>query len=83
MATTFWQFSPTRLRSYLHRIPLATRALVAIIFCTSIISQRVPSLQHWGSLLPAETTLASCRSHTKRHTPRHRKSDRTRRVTPS
>ncbi|KAF2237464.1 hypothetical protein EV356DRAFT_574249 [Viridothelium virens] len=59
MAQSSWQVSPARIRSYLNRIPLATRLLVLSIFFISILGQRLPSLRDWGCLLPAETNLAT------------------------
>jgi glycosylphosphatidylinositol transamidase len=60
MAPTFPQFSVARIRSYIFRLPLFTRLVVALIALFWIGS--IPSfwdLQKWGALEPKEIGFSS------------------------
>ena len=53
-------FSPARLRSYLLRLPLFTRATLVIILIFWIVElQNVWSVTQWGSLIPKEINLGT------------------------
>ncbi|KAF7874463.1 uncharacterized protein EAF02_008440 [Botrytis sinoallii] len=60
MAITLPQFGATRLRSYILRLPLFTRCIIAIIFILWLVSlQSAWDLQKWGGLYPNEIGLQS------------------------
>lgn len=53
-------FSPQRLRSYILRLPLFTRACIVIITVFWILElQTVWSVEQWGSLTPKKIGLQS------------------------
>lgn len=53
-------FNPQRLRSYILRLPLFTRACIVIIIAFWIAElQTVWSVTQWGSLIPKEIGLAT------------------------
>lgn len=54
MAPSFPQFNPMRLRSYVLRLPLCTRALVAVILGLWIATIPFPWLREFGRLEPAK-----------------------------
>jgi len=60
MAPTLPQFSVTRMRSYIFRLPLFTRLIILLIILFWIVSiQSIWDLQEWGSLIPKETGLST------------------------
>ncbi|EPE25975.1 Rhomboid-like protein [Glarea lozoyensis ATCC 20868] len=60
MAPSLPQFSAARMRSYVFRLPLFTRAIIAIITLLWLLSmQSVWNVQQWGALIPKEIGLAS------------------------
>jgi len=60
MTPSLPQFSATRMRSYIFRLPLFTRAVVLIITGLWVISmQSVWDLQKWGALIPDEIGLST------------------------
>ncbi|KAI9680755.1 MAG: putative rhomboid protease [Caeruleum heppii] len=60
MAPSFPQFSPTRLRSYVVRLPLATRLIVGFVFAFFWASLFFLSgVKPWGSLAPSKIDLTS------------------------
>lgn len=55
-------FSPSRLRSYILRLPLFTRViLIAIAIFWALELQSVWDVAEWGSLWPSKVGLASSR----------------------
>jgi hypothetical protein len=53
-------FNPTRLRSYILRLPLFTRAVLLIILAFWLLElQTVWNVVNWGSLIPDEMGIAS------------------------
>jgi len=60
MAPTLPQFSATRLRSYVFRLPLFTRVVIFIIIIAWIASiQSVWDLEKWGALIPKEIGIST------------------------
>jgi glycosylphosphatidylinositol transamidase len=60
MAPSLPQFSAARMRSYIFRLPLFTRSVIAIIIILWIVSiQSVWNLQQWGALIPSEIGLST------------------------
>jgi hypothetical protein len=63
------QFDARRVRSYLFRLPLCTRALLVVIVAFWIASLRLSWFQQWAALIPNEMNLGtsiyrpSCMSH--------------------
>ncbi|THZ88298.1 hypothetical protein D6C84_00973 [Aureobasidium pullulans] len=53
------QFDARRVRSYLFRLPLCTRALLVVIVAFWIASLRLSWFQQWAALIPAEMNLQS------------------------
>ena len=51
------QFDARRVRSYLFRLPLCTRALLLVIVAFWIASLRLSWFTQWASLIPAEMNL--------------------------
>jgi glycosylphosphatidylinositol transamidase len=63
MAPSLPQFSAARMRSYVFRLPLFTRAIVFVIIALWIVSmQSVWDVKQWGALIPKEIGLASSMS---------------------
>ncbi|KAF2838476.1 hypothetical protein M501DRAFT_1004202 [Patellaria atrata CBS 101060] len=58
MASSF-PFNPTRLRSYILRLPLATRLLLAATVALYLASIPIPWLRDWASLVPSKINLSS------------------------
>lgn len=59
---TFTQFNPTRLRSYVLRLPLCTRLLVVAILGLWIASIPFPWIREFGRLEPAKMDLTQSMS---------------------
>ncbi|OCK84881.1 hypothetical protein K432DRAFT_378124 [Lepidopterella palustris CBS 459.81] len=59
MASTFVQFNPMRIRSYIFRLPLCTRGLVLVIVALWIASIPVVWLQEWAALVPKEVGITT------------------------
>ncbi|KAF4632659.1 hypothetical protein G7Y89_g5466 [Cudoniella acicularis] len=60
MAPSLPQFSAARMRSYIFRLPLFTRSIVAVIILLWVISiQSVWNVQQWGALIPDQIGLSS------------------------
>ncbi|KAG9243870.1 rhomboid protein 2 [Calycina marina] len=59
MAPSLPQFSAARMRSYIFRLPLFTRAVILIIVLIWFISsvQSMWDLKQWGALIPSEMSL--------------------------
>ncbi|KAI9788623.1 MAG: putative rhomboid protease [Peltula sp. TS41687] len=58
------RYNPARLRSYLYRLPLATRAIllfVLIFWLASLLGSRWWDVVRWGALIPDKVTLTSWR----------------------
>jgi hypothetical protein len=56
-------FNPTRLRSYILRLPLFTRVTLLIIFAFWLLElQTVWSVVNWGALVPNEIGIGGSRS---------------------
>lgn len=53
-----------RIRSYLFRLPLATRGLLLVITGLYIAHWFVPGLEQWGALIPNEINIATCERYT-------------------
>lgn len=62
MANSFTAYVPDarRIRSYLLRLPLATRGLLAIITALYIAHWFVPSITEWGALIPQKINISTC-----------------------
>jgi hypothetical protein len=65
---SFPQFNPTRIRSYVFRLPLFTRGLVLVILALYIATIPLPWLREFAQLEPAkmdltQSMLFSIRSH--------------------
>ncbi|MCJ1224116.1 putative rhomboid protease [Toensbergia leucococca] len=55
MAPTLPQFNPTRLRSYIFRLPLFTRMIIVLITVFGILElQSAWDVKKWGALIPNE-----------------------------
>jgi hypothetical protein len=54
---------PRRLRSYLNRLPLATRGFLAVLTILYVVSVIVPGIRQWGALIPMEIGLHTCTLH--------------------
>ena len=55
-------FNPQRLRSYILRLPLFTRACIVIILIFGVVElQTVWNVIQWGSLIPKEIGLGTSR----------------------
>ncbi|KAF2814262.1 uncharacterized protein BDZ99DRAFT_459967 [Mytilinidion resinicola] len=59
MPSSFFQFNPLRLRSYIFRLPLCTRALIFVIVALWALSIPIIWLREWAALIPKEIGLAS------------------------
>lgn len=61
MASSPPRYHPARLRSYLYRLPLATRAVLLLVVCfwLATLQSRWDVVQ-WGALIPDKVTLTSC-----------------------
>ena len=60
MAPTLPQFNPARLRSYLFRLPLFTRAVLLFISVFWILElQSAWNVAQWGALVPKEVNLGT------------------------
>ncbi|KAI9804150.1 MAG: putative rhomboid protease [Sarcosagium campestre] len=60
MATSFAQFNPTRIRSYVFRLPFFTRVvLLGIIIIWISGLQGIWNIEQWGALIPDEINLGS------------------------
>ncbi|KAL1306029.1 hypothetical protein AAFC00_004157 [Neodothiora populina] len=59
MNSSFLQFDPRRVRSYLFRLPLCTRLLVVAIVAFYIASLTLPWFTAWASLIPNEIGIAT------------------------
>lgn len=61
MANSFTAYVPDarRIRSYLLRLPLATRGLLAIITALYIAHWFVPSITEWGALIPQKINIST------------------------
>ena len=56
-------FNPSRVRSYLVRLPLFTRLVLLVILVFWLLEfQTVWGVVHWGSLIPDECNLGTSRS---------------------
>lgn len=53
------QFDARRVRSYLFRLPLCTRALLVVIIAFWIASLRLSWFQQWAALIPNEMNLGT------------------------
>lgn len=53
------QFDGRRVRSYLFRLPLCTRALLVVIVAFWIASLRLSWFQQWAALIPSEMNLGT------------------------
>lgn len=53
------QFDARRVRSYLFRLPLCTRALLVVIVAFWIASLRLAWFQQWAALIPNEMNLGT------------------------
>ena len=53
------QFDARRVRSYLFRLPLCTRALLVVIVAFWIASLRLSWFQQWAALIPNEMNLGT------------------------
>ena len=63
MAPTLPQFNPTRLRSYVFRIPFFTRVvLLLIILCWILELQTAWDITQWGALVPLQVNLSTSTS---------------------
>lgn len=62
MAPSLPQFSAARMRSYIFRLPLFTRAIIFVIVALWLASLLpVLDVQQWGSLIPKEIGISTCR----------------------
>ena len=60
MAPSLPQFSAARMRSYVFRLPLFTRAMIFVIIAFWVVSmQSVWDVQQWGALIPKEIGLST------------------------
>ncbi|TKA70645.1 hypothetical protein B0A49_01971 [Cryomyces minteri] len=59
MAPSLLQFDPRRIRSWIYRIPLCTRILLAVIVALWAASIPLTWLRDWGSLVPEKVGLAT------------------------
>lgn len=60
MAPSLPQFSAARMRSYLFRLPLFTRAIILVITILWIVSyQSLWDVKQWGSLIPDEISIST------------------------
>ncbi|KAF2758261.1 hypothetical protein EJ05DRAFT_476516 [Pseudovirgaria hyperparasitica] len=59
MAFSLPQFNPIRIRSYVLRLPLATRLLLLVIVLFYLASWLFSWLQEWGALIPSKVGLAT------------------------
>lgn len=56
-------FNPSRIRSYLVRLPLFTRLVLLVILAFFILElQTLWSVVHWGALIPDEIGLGTSKS---------------------
>jgi hypothetical protein len=63
MSSSFPQFSPARLRSYVFRLPLVTRVVLLVIVGFWILGfQTVWDVATWGALAPKEVGFGSSES---------------------
>lgn len=63
MAPSLPQFSVARMRSYVFRLPLFTRAIDFVIIAFWILGmQSVWNVVEWGALIPKEIGLSTCQS---------------------
>jgi hypothetical protein len=49
-----------RMRSFIMRLPLATRILLLLLAAFSIAHVFVPGLEQWGALIPQEIGVGTC-----------------------
>lgn len=63
MAFSFALPDARRIRSYLLRLPLATRGLFLIITAFYIAHLFAPGLTQWGALIPQEINFGTCTQH--------------------
>lgn len=59
MAFSFFTFNPARLRTFVFRLPFATRLLLLAIVALWIASIPVSWLQEWAALIPSKVGLQS------------------------
>lgn len=61
---TIPNLNASRARSYVYRLPLFTRVVIAAIVAAWVVQVAVPGwdLHAWGALVPAEIGLSSCES---------------------
>ena len=60
MAPTLPSFNPARLRSYVFRLPLFTRAVLLAIFVFWVLElQSAWNVVSWGGLVPKEVGLGT------------------------
>lgn len=60
MAPTLPSFNPTRLRTYIFRLPLFTRiALLLIVIFWILELQSAWNVVQWGALIPSEINLGT------------------------
>lgn len=62
MAFSFQQFDARRVKSYLFRLPLCTRLLIATIVAFYIASLFLSWFTPWAALIPSEIGLQSSTS---------------------
>lgn len=69
-------FNPSRVRSYLVRLPLFTRLVLLVILAFWLLElQTLWSVVHWGSLTPDEIGFGSSMCHLPDVTGNHQQAD--------
>jgi hypothetical protein len=64
MAPSLPQFSAARIRSYIFRLPLFTRAIIFVIIALWVVGmQSIWDVQQWGALIPKEIGLSTSQFH--------------------